>query len=676
MLRSAQHTLGHQNLIVTAPPPHKSAFEYSISLGTLSFGGRLSYDLLSGAPDRRILRIDHADASRVWDPQKYPNWNSLIQRVNAAESNIGNIRLAKNLVLEIGGATVDPGFGITVHRFGAVPVAILPDTFTLGFKDRLFPLQIGVFPRLKASAHIHSEFTKADLLRSFELRLDLLLQSYLEDIAEDCHDLQRFASRRSVFAALKRVETTLAESVNGKLELILQALESDSPGEERKLATKVWDRYGPSVITTSLVRVYVLYFVNQLYRFLGVEDRSDRYEFRWQDTILRLKSLDKSGVDELLDPEGWREAAVIREALTKYRARASLDDLLPYLGKDSWLRKLVEFGWFVDLIRRERQDPGTPRIFLAGQHSIPATGTFKETVEAQIGTSPRKFAYFTQVNELEAGSSFESLIMARIWYCDMLIAVIPKGWNKVRADGRPPLDWIAREGEHARFLEKRPTFFLESGVTVDEVVQEFNRDFLLLADSPHRFEEVARKDSFRQELVRRVAGFFNSDVNLGDLGTGNIASIDVLISNARDALGRNLIDGFLGQFKDEDRNTIGRTLCFLSKGLSKKEIAKKLAKGEKLKVSLSNGNSSAVDEYSRQFERAWEKLRTRRLFFSGDSYGLIECPTRTSYSENLRNILATLRPELRPEEVEAKRLEILAGILPDEDHEFWCRLEA
>ena len=116
-----------------------------------------------------------------------------------------------------------------------------------------------------------------------------------------------------------------------------------------------------------------LYFLNELYRMIGVKSRSDSYlggfgAIRDEFNALLGKDYVKNALREL------PLVAVLSRALRAYRDGDN--DTLKEINVDGetlWVRRFVQFTRFVASINREQLPPTTGRIFISYQHDVPVT---------------------------------------------------------------------------------------------------------------------------------------------------------------------------------------------------------------------------------------------------------------------------------------------------------------
>lgn len=218
--------VGGVALRIIPPRPEQPFYEYQIEAldGRPRVTAKLTYDLLRNTPDRTLLRVDSKFASQIWPIRDLVAFRELYRRVQAKQAErLGNISIAKGIVLDLNEDEAPPeNLTVTVHRFGAVPVALLSGSAEIPLGDtRKLETRLGVYASLPRPRGGTVLSAKADLLRSCRIKLDILFRSYLEEIAAEFHDIKNHASRVETFERLKRVEETLAASIKTKLEPVL-----------------------------------------------------------------------------------------------------------------------------------------------------------------------------------------------------------------------------------------------------------------------------------------------------------------------------------------------------------------------------------------------------------------------------------------------------------------------
>ena len=658
-----------KEISLTPPLPSQSCFKYQIDAGGLGkIPAKLTYDLLSNGSKRTILLVESRFASAVWNLKTDSGYQELVRRVREKEiQRIGNISIAKGIVQDIHDTGDEiPNLIIGAHRFGAVPVAVLPGSYRL--EDQT-AIQVAIYESLSKGGDCIPGATKKDLLKSYSNKLDLLLRCYLEEVAEEFHDIEVFSTRIETFRRLKDVEDILAASVDSKITDIVTHAESKKDKELYDLARLVWERFDLSILVAAHARVFALYFVNELYRFLGIEDRTKKYYHRWQEDSKFFRQMyGPKHYDTLVEAGANSSLYFLRETLRRYWAGDEIDELISETT-EGWLSQFLCFARFVNSIRREFKSSRIPSIFLSAQHRVPAVNRFAEAMEKYLAgrcdPSGSPMAQLLRVSDEKGGSNIGRMVMNRIWQSNAVLAAIPKQWSETE-DGKGNLKWVAKEIDHGLLTKRKVSIFMEEGIDRKDVRLQFQQEIEHLASAEGRISKDARK----KVLVEQIDNIVNASFRYSDKGglDGNARDgLDEAVAKARETLGRELVLGFLSQFPEDDEMTIARVLYLLTKPLKKSEIARKLSVMTKSEATLFPELSSPkeINVAKKAFDKAWVKARKRTICLDGESFPLI-VRIGQSYRGNLRGVLKCIRPELSVQEVETWHLGILRRLLGPE----------
>ena len=376
---------------------------------------------------------------------------------------MGNISMAKGIVCDLDRSGNAPeGITVTVHKFGAVPAAVLNPVYTSPPPDEWKDVRIGVFPWMPLGSEGTVRGTaKADLLRSCRIKLDLLLTSYLEEVAAEFSDIEHYSSRIVTFERLKRVEDVLGGSVNTKIEEILRHVEKPLDTVLHELASEAWRNFSLMIMSAVFGRVLALHMVNVLYRCLGISDRSERYSAQWHERTIRLRNLyGPRDFDELVAPGTKTDLDLLHRTYMVFSGAMAdgYDPLIQGAQSRLWLRGFVKFARFVDLIRAEGRSPCVPQLFIAAQHHLPVVQAFVGSVDAhvrrhnEIQGSP--VAEVRQLEQQIDAADLKRLTKARIWNSEVVLSVIPREWDTQVSGGRESLQWIASESDHGLLLRR------------------------------------------------------------------------------------------------------------------------------------------------------------------------------------------------------------------------------
>lgn len=484
--------------------------------------------------------------------------------------------------------------------------------------------------------------TKENLLKSCRIHLDLLLRSYLEEVAAEFFDIEHHASRIETFQRLKQVEDVLAASVKPKLEAILN---TKKQSHLFRLAQQIWASFSLSVVSAALGRVFALRLVNELYRCLGVWDRVQDYEDQWLQVSASLRDLFGGSFDALF--QAGSDPDLLRRAREEFAGDDidGLDRLAMEAHGRLWLQRFIEFARFVWIIRRERPSVGTPRLFISAQHRIAPSTAFVQTVgtvlQGRVLRDGRPLAEISQVGRGTGGDEhhIERLVKSRIWNSDVVLGVIPKDWTNAHDGGVKNLEWVAREADHALLLNRRLHLFVKNGTDRAQVHGEFQKRFPLLSPAEGRLSEEER----RRLLPERFREFSTDEFQY-DGDAPDVKRLEEVVDSARRRHAQDLVRGWLRQFSRTDRYVILKVQQVARYKTTKTEILSRL-----LQAGINDRFFGDHDEARHAFERAWENSRKRFLRINEYKVSLIAREGH-SYRGTLRGILERLRPELTPQQ--------------------------
>jgi hypothetical protein len=592
-------------------------------------------------------------ALRLRNQASFQTLNALVQGRKA--KGAGNFRVVKGLVVEMADAgSSSQELTATVHRLGAVPVALLPTQQSSG-PPEWEDVTVAVYAAL-APGHgtKMQEASNEVLLKSFRFQLDLLFQSYLEEVAGEFFDIEHHVSRRNSYQRLKQVEDVLATSLKTKLDVIL---EREKGSALYGLAQEVWEDYALAIVSAAFARVFALRFVNELYRCLGIDDKVTHYEEQFALVSRRMRARCNGEFDAFF-PTG-SDPDLLGRAREAFGAKDfhGLDWVIAAAGERVWLRRFVEFARFVLRVKEQNGVVGTPRLFISAQHAVGPSTAFTQSVrsylqEREFGNGrARAEVAFVGPNDAN-GHPLDPVVKSQIWNSDVVISTVARDWAQ---GGLRNLKWIAREADHSLLLGRKPYFFLERNTDRSLVKAEFEKDFDFLSAAIPRLTEAERRELLPRSFEENANFRFDYD--------GNAPTIDLLdriVSAARERHVRDLLRGYLQQFSRADRYTIVKVVGLLEGPMKKRAVVPLLASDPMSQSFFEEGQDAG-----NAFDRAWENSRTRFLKIEGQPIRLFEIIQGSiSYRSNLRVILERLRPELAAMDIIAWHKRLLAELIP------------
>ena len=646
--------------------------------------GELTYNLNDQIPNRRLLRLREADARRLFkDLPSNRQFEQFCNQVSDMKSRgIGNISIAKGMVLEqYDSSQPNPEHGIAVHHMGPVPVFLLPESVT----GELAPVDvngatikpvIGVYPSL-SNGESRTVY-KQDLLRSYNIQLDIMLQKYLEDVGEHFHDIENYLSRPEVLRRAKQAEAVLQQSIADKVDLIIRHAGTRIDPDLYPLARKTWATYSQAIIKAGLARVFALFLLNELYRILGIADKSAKYEQDWDkysDQFIELSS--KKEFEESFDPGS--ELYLLRHARSHYLG-GSADSEFDILQAEAkargirWVQDFINFIRFVASLRREGVSIGTGRLFISLQHNVDAATNFFQSItnyiDKQLTPTGRPLVQILGVDNHSVGAEFERLIKLRIWLSDLLLAVIPTDFEISATDEPKDLEWVVREVDYAILLHRLLRLFLQDGVSREKVVEVFERDIELLAPTNHRYSHDDRKDRRVSRLVDVMTNSFTYQAE-PRLSENVKVQIDQLMAEARERHAREVVTGFLKQFDHQEMilkilrlTNFARSRNWVCDQIADEHRAallqKRMSAGLNMqsKRALRTQIDKEVAEYRKRvvarFDLVRKSIANRGLMIDAKKWLLLEAAgpsAKRTYKSNLRGILKALLPECNDQQL-------------------------
>jgi hypothetical protein len=681
---------------VTSTGLQNSCYIFLVERNGRHTEAELTYNLNEENPIRHLLRLQETDALKLFrDLPSDREFQKFRSQVNdQRERGIGNISIAKGMVLEqYDSSEKNPYLGSAVHRMGAVPVFLVPPALTGPVNDielhgKLIKPVICVYPNIGGQGSL----IKADLLRSFSIQLDRMFIKYLEDVGEHMHDIENYLSRIDVCERAKQAETVLKQSIALKVETILNYVETTTDPQLHKLATDIWSQYSSAIATAALARVFALFMINELYRHLGIKDKSSKYEQDWNHlSEVFANLLSEEDFDELF--KAGSELSYLRQARAHYLAESPDSDFDALYAQSEvykvrWVQEFVAFARFVAGLSRESPSIGTGRLFFSFQQNIAAAADMYKSITEYVGKqSPINGQHGVQVFTVDSqspGADIERLIRTRIWLSDVLMAVIPREWQESVTNQKKNLHWVVKEVDYGLLLERLFRLFLEEGVSEDELSQAFAEDIELIAPTHGRYDHEKRKERRLRQLQNLHAKFvYTADTQLSpDLQQ----KFDLIIKETRERHARHVIVGFFHQFEDpemvawilsltpfpETKKWIcGQIADERRKALTARRIYPKMAPAikrqmlRKIEKDVRKYQTSIAD----RFNLARTAVANRGLTInSHDWYLLAESGrgTKRTFQSNLRQILKSLMPEAPEDEITEmhERVFSLVGVTP------------
>ena len=656
---------------IIPPTKEENRYRYRIRAG-IDYNAFLTYELPTTSDERSILLINGSQQLPTTTEQN-AEYERLVDRIG---ETLGRFTGAKNIVNRIaeGEFANLPNVRIAVHKYGPVPVYVLPETYSIGYFGGDIQAQIGIYPKIaplnggRRGVNLQLPFlgTKAEFVRSLNVGLGLMFQRYLEDVGEGMYDIKHHLNLAGTFDRAKEIEETLAESIRSKLDVAMPsaAMFRHPQSEDEKLVKALFEKEYNWIFTARYARQFALYFLNELYRMIGVESRSDSYlggfgAIRDEFNALLGKDYVKNALREL------PLVALLSRALRAYRDGDN--DTLREINVDGetlWVRRFVQFARFVASINLEQLPPTTGRIFISYQHDVPVTEVLLSRINDYIKSNFPNRVEVLSVRETGTGVRFKSPIRARIWLSDTVSEIVPKSSVNI-AGNTKNYNWIAHEAEYGLLLGKRIIYLVEKGADEAQIRAELknrSRDGGLIPSSARVPDWLQERllESFT-EYTRAMFAVDTTQTSEQDLDPSIIRAIHGEAEKAIERRHRDILVGFHRQFPESAR----RTLKHIQETVPYPKVANKKALASQL---VTKYKSSYKDQKSAEkaITNTWNLARYRALLIGERSMPLMRLLDGKNYSGNLREIMKALRQDLSKTKIdEWERTVLTASVTED-----------
>jgi hypothetical protein len=463
---------------VLPPSPRESCYRYRVRVEDgRELSSYLTYLIPTrggSAAVRDMLLVDDDDADRVAQDliegaglrSEYVGLTRRLKE-HRRESGRGAVRVLKSVVNEVheGELAHLRSVAVGVHRFGPVPVLVLPQEHRIRVGGGERPVRLGVYPRTEARAHgARTGFPAGAtgqplLLRSLEVGLPLMIKRYFEDVAELFFDIEHHSSLSEVYRNAREVEHILGSSIGSKVALLERPprLPANQTAVD-EAATRIRERYPRLVLTTQFSRRFALFMLNELYRLVGVSVESERYA----EGLARMQA--DANVEEVAaENDKFRR---LLEAYRAYQANQQIEvsegALDPPSGEATWQDRFVAFARFLSYLRRISQGAplGSARVFFSGQHNVPTTEAVKRLVGRMADEEfPRQLVVLEQRESYPKDKTDVRLnVRSKIWLSDATHSFLPSDPERLDATDAD-YHWIAREAEHSLLLRREVAYF-------------------------------------------------------------------------------------------------------------------------------------------------------------------------------------------------------------------------
>lgn len=470
----------------------KHTYHWEVELNGVRQDAFLTYALKRPSDRyRRILAVEVSQPERVraWLDDDCYNALRMLHELfrQKRRTGLGKTGAAKAMALEIYRGQLDmPYLDVAVHKFGAVPIYLVPGTsVSLELFGGQRECSIGIFVsggeidsrELDSESDSSRPVNALELVRSLSIHPDLQFIRYLEDVGEYTHDLHTRHNWSYVFRYGRKMEELLKASVFSKIDTVLRNAAPRTvrkPNEVRLALREEAERYltGYSGLLCkySTARVLYLFLLNHLYRAVGMKDKCDYYGSQCQNG---WKQFFPSVEDREVFCDGDTELGhlyAIWQAWHSTDAEAELAALQRDTQNAAhWVRRLTEFACFASRIKQVNLEPEATKVFFSSRQ-VESMRQLRQQVAASFERQFAGWAALLYVESTIPGFAFADQIPLQVWLSDALIAVYSQREELKKRD------WVSYEVGLAKEFKLPCMIVTESTVTHDDVFRRFSNE--------------------------------------------------------------------------------------------------------------------------------------------------------------------------------------------------------
>lgn len=658
---------------IIEPTNEENRYRFRIRVGGLVHNAYLTYELPSQGDKRTILMVK--------SPQPLINHKSTAEfdrLVRLIREFVGRFAGDKNIVNRLAEKKVSnlPNVRIAVHKFGPVPVYLLPEQYTIKHLAHELTVQIGIYPDVRfqggttkdVSLNLPFLATKSEFTRSLDIDLGLMFQRYLEDVGEAMYDIKHHLNLAGVFDRAKEIEDMLAESIKTKLDAATPSPEvfARPVGDDQHFVKGLFERKQDWIFTARYARQYALFFLNELYRHIGLKSRSEDYLKGFWDIQTQFDSLLGAGymaeARERLNLISILSRTIRAYLQNEKERRYDAIREINVEGEPLWVRRFVQFARFIATLERESLTPTAGRIFISCQHDVPVTEVLKKQITDYVKSQFLNQIEVLSVKETGTGVRYKSRIRARIWVSDTVSELVPKNTEVISGQAVKDYLWLAREAEYGLLLGKRVIYFVEEGINEERV----RADLMRKEERGGLIPSTARvPDTLEKELIESFTEYTRAKFSVRTIESDG-QDLDPQVraaihSEAQDAIERrheDILIGFHHQFPKAHR----RTLKHIQEIVPYPAEATKNALARKLHA-LHPATYASERDAVKAITKVWKLAEKRSLLINDKPMSLMRLRGRKWYSGNLREILRHLRPDKSADEIKEWERQLLNAII-------------
>lgn len=389
---------------IKTPGKEQSCFEYEIVREGFAVSSYLTYEYNVGNLKRRnLLLVKQPGSSNLLSNNEENEYRRFFQYMSfQTRGKSGQtIERTKRIVNEIISGNIQfPNARVAIHRFGPVPVFVLPQKhkvdFSYGENLEKIEVQIAIYadvyehPKPRVGYGIpYFVSSGTEFLESLEINFARLVRRYFEDIGEHLGDISSNLSRLEVFSRSRKLEEDLATSIKTKVDKAKpgpQDLYNFFSGNKvnDKYRCEFFEKHQDLVFLAEYFRIFTLYFLNELYKRLGVADYAKKYSDDIENIYLEYSGFLPGKFSKKEVRKRLRQVKLLDAALECYR-NDSLTNW-PTLNEDDqhWLNQLVSFAKFVWSIKEIDVQVERGRIFISHNHDVFEAEQLRNQIEAYV----------------------------------------------------------------------------------------------------------------------------------------------------------------------------------------------------------------------------------------------------------------------------------------------------
>jgi len=558
-------------------------------------------------------------------------------------------------------------FSVAVHRYGPVPVLISPIVIKQEINGHEIDCNVAYYYlRPNENRRSKKELIRSNvpLFNTLDNRLSVITRKYIHDITQTFTSIAQESDLKNTLINCGIIEEILGSSISSKISKafpsknkeFLNGFENYKNGTLHR-TDKFYEEYfffernTYSIIWSKYAYLFIYILLNDLYELIGISPKKD--------FNLRLLELEKE-VDQLLGAKSYEnliqnchELNSLSKMKLKYDT-GDTEELEKLDFHEIWLNQLKEFAIFLIQISNFNSNPFTAKYFLSYSHL--ADSELVRNKICSILEENTELKLEPIVLNLDYQQNLNNEIKTRIWLSDSLIGIICKRTKKV-GGGDGNYDWILKESEYAKFLQKDTYFLIEEDISIDHIESKLvGKDLLHHVDSYD-----SKKAEFLSEIRNKkyykysITGESYSTLNI----TGPVDSF--LFETGKKLLSKKqkvLIQGLLGKLKNETKiflacyyRTFGHNFE-QSRDIIESELTNKFH----ARLYRYFGTKSKV----RGLLNRTEKEATKRsLFYQNENHKIFEQTTNNMFKLRIVSLFNDFNPQLSRKELLAFTDEIL-----------------